>query len=704
MALAMAKACLLQTIIENSMASTAQLLQSYAVGQWHTATDSGAMLHSAINGELIAEISSSGLDFQDMVSFARHTGVPSLAKYTFHERALMLKALGAYLLERKELFYECSKATGATRSDSWVDIEGGINTLFGLSSKARIEMPNTNTYIDGPQERLSRNGTFIGQHIYTPLQGVAIQINAFNFPCWGMLEKFAPAFIAGVPSIVKPGSQTAFLTELMVRHIIESGILPQGSLQLICGSVGDLLDHMTYEDVVSFTGSASTGLKLKQHPVIMRENTRYVMEADSLNCSILGADVDPGSFEFDLFIKEVAREMTSKAGQKCTAIRRAIVPESRIDAVATALSKQLAEVRVGNPNNENVRMGALAGLQQRKDVLSAVERLAKDSEFVFGDPSSVDVVDASYETGAFVSPLLMLCHSAYDAAAHAIEAFGPVSTLIPYRDTADAITLAALGRGSLVGSLVTNDSTIAREVALGIAPHHGRVVIINEACAKESTGHGSPLPQLIHGGPGRAGGGEELGGVRGIKHFMQRTALQGSPDILTAVTDTFMQGTTPNTDTIHPFKKPFEDIEIGDTVLSEERTITLNDIENFAALSGDVFYAHMDEEAARRNPFFDGRVAHGYLLISAAAGLFVWPGEGPCLANTGLENLSFQKPVYPDDSIRVQFTCKHKKDRLTEQWGEVRWATTVVNQHGDVCASYDVLTGVANVAQQEGQQ
>ena len=679
------------------MTAIANKLQSYAVGEWHTAGDSGLILTSAINGTEVAEISSTGLDFKDMVSFARNVGSPALAKYTFHERALMLKQLAMYLMERKELFYECSKATGATRSDSWVDIEGGIGTLFAMSSKARIEMPNSQVYIDGKQERLSRNGTFIGQHIYTPLQGVAVQINAFNFPCWGMLEKFAPSFIAGVPSIVKPASQTAYLTELMVKHIIESGILPSGSLQLICGSTGDLLDHMTYEDVVSFTGSAATGLMLKQHPVILRENTRYVMEADSLNCSILGADVEPGSVEFDLYIKEIVREMTGKAGQKCTAIRRAIVPESKVEAVAEALSSKLSKITVGNPDNETVRMGALASLQQRTDVLSAVEKLRVQSELVFGDPSKIDVIDGDSELGAFISPIVMLSNSPKEATAHDIEAFGPVSTLIPYSDNQDAINLAAQGRGSLVGSLISNNNEIVREVALGIAPHHGRIVVINEACAKESTGHGSPLPQMIHGGPGRAGGGEELGGVRGIKHFMQRTALQGSPDMLTAITDTYMQGADRNTETIHPFKKKFEEIEVGDTIISETRKITIEDIEKFAALSGDVFYAHMDEEAAKRNPFFDGRVAHGYLLISAAAGLFVWPGEGPCLANTGLENLSFQKPVYPGDTIQVQFTCKQKKDRLTEVWGEVRWDTTIVNQDGEVCANYDVLTGVANI-------
>lgn len=675
-----------------------QKLQNYTNGEWHTATDDGKELLHAITGEPVARISSQGLDFSDMVSYARKVGSPALSKFTFHERAIMLKQLAAYLLERKELFYECSKATGSTRSDSWIDIEGGIGTLFSVSSKARIGMPNSNIYIDGKHEALSRSGSFIGQHIYTPLQGIAVHINAFNFPCWGMLEKLAPAIVAGVPLIVKPGSQTAFVTELMVKHIVASGILPPGSIQLICGSTGDLLDHMSYQDLVSFTGSATTGLMLKQHSTISSENTRFVMEADSLNCSILGSDVEPGSVEFNLFVKEVAREMTAKAGQKCTAIRRAIVPESRVDAVCTALSVELEKIVVGNPEDKSVRMGALAGLQQRQDVLNSVGQLQQQSELIFGDQDTLKIVGANIETGAFVSPIVLLSNNPDSAAAHDIEAFGPVSTILAYKDNEHAIKLAAQGRGSLVGSLITNSPDVARDVTLGIAAHHGRILILNEACAKESTGHGAPLPQLIHGGPGRAGGGEEQGGVRGVKHYMQRTALQGSPDMLSAVVGNYMPGAHRNTDTIHPFKKNFEEIEIGDTVISEKRLISLEDIEAFAKLSGDVFYAHMDEEAAQRNPFFDGRVAHGYLLISAAAGLFVWPGEGPVLANTGLENLSFQKPVYPGDTIQVQFTAKQKKNRLTEQWGEVRWDTTIINQDGEVCANYDVLTGVANAA------
>ena len=672
-------------------------LHSYAQGEWYESSANGVILNSAISGEAIAEISSDGLDFADMVKYAREVGGPALQKYTFHERALMLKELAGYLMQRKESFYQCSKDTGATRSDSWVDIEGGLGTLFAYSSKARIEMPNSRVYVDGDVERLSRNGSFLGQHIYTPIQGVAVHINAYNFPCWGMLEKLAPALVAGVPCIIKPASQTAFLTELMVKSMVEANVLPAGAIQLICGSTGDLLSQLNYQDLVSFTGSASTGLQLKRNRNISAQNTRFVMEADSLNCSILGTDIEPGSVEFDLYIKEVANEMTVKAGQKCTAIRRAIVPENRIDAVAQALSARLAKTKIGHPDNENVRMGALAGVEQRQDVRDNIARLCEHNEIVFGDMNQVDVLEADSVKGAFISPILLAASRANDNCVHDIEAFGPVSTLIPYTDNQDAINIAARGKGSLVGSLITADNTIAREIVLGAAAHHGRMLILNEECAKESTGHGSPLPQMIHGGPGRAGGGEELGGIRGVKHYMQRTAIQGSPDMITAVTGTWTPGGSRNTDTIHPFKKHFEEIEIGDTVVTEKRTITLEDIEAFAELTGDKFYAHMDDEAAARNPFFDGRVAHGYLLISAAAGLFVWPGEGPVYANTGLENLSFQKPVNPGDVIQVQFTCKQKKNRLTDVWGEVRWDTTIINQDGDVCANYDVLTGVANL-------
>ena len=676
-------------------------LQSYVQGEWYQSSESGLLLRNAINGKPIAEITSDGVDFSDIHRYARLQGGPALRQYTFHHRALMLKALAKYLLERKELFYSLSKATGATRTDSWIDIEGGISTLFVYSGKGRREMPNSNVFLDGAQEQISRDGTFTAQHIYTPIQGVAIQINAYNFPCWGMLEKLAAMVLAGVPTIVKPASQTAYLTELMVQHIIQSGILPEGSLQLVCGSTGDLLSHLDCQDAVSFTGSASTGLMLKQRPEIVENAVRFYMEADSLNCSILGEDVQPGSVEFDLYIKEVAREMTVKAGQKCTAIRRAIVPAGRLDAVAEALQARLAKIKVGDPDLESVRMGALAGLDQRRDVEQQLDKLAASSEIIFGaygESSNLEVQGADTNRGAFMSPVLLACLTAAndpEAAVHNIEAFGPVSTLIPYNTTHEAIQLAAMGKGSLVGSVVTANPDVARDIVLGSAAYHGRMVIINESCAKESTGHGSPLAHLVHGGPGRAGGSEELGGIRGVKHYMQRTAVQGSPDMLAAVTDTWLTGSTRQEDGIHPFKKTFDVLSVGDALMTEKRVITLEDIESFAALSGDTFYAHMDQAAAQRNPFFEDRVAHGYFLISMAAGLFVWPEEGPVLANYGLDNLRFSAPVYAGDELQVQFTCKQKVNRDTEDYGEVRWDTTIINQHGEVVANYDVLTLVA---------
>ncbi|MGB1009771.1 MAG: phenylacetic acid degradation bifunctional protein PaaZ [Thiolinea sp.] len=672
-------------------------LQSYAEGEWFQSAASGQLLRHAITGAEVAEISSEGLDFASMLDYARNTGGPALRKYTFHQRALMLKELAKYLMERKEVFYQLSAATGATRTDSWIDIEGGISTLFIFSGKGRREMPNSNVMPDGGQEQISRNGTFTAQHIYTPITGVAVQINAFNFPCWGMLEKLAPTFLAGVPTIVKPASQTAYLTELMVKHIIESGILPEGALQLVCGSTSDLLNHMTYQDAVSFTGSASTGIKLKQTPAIVENATRFFMEADSLNCSILGRDVCPDSVEFDLYIKEVAREMTVKAGQKCTAIRRAIVPADRMDAVAEALSARLEKTTIGDPAQEGVRMGALAGLEQRSDVLAQVAKLSASNEIIFGnqEPDQLEVQGANAESGAFMSPLLLACNDPLNSCVHDVEAFGPVSTLIPYEDDEEAIALAALGKGSLVGSVVTADSEVARTLVLGAAPHHGRMMVLDKKCAGESTGHGSPLAHLIHGGPGRAGGSEEMGGIRGVKHYMQRTAIQGSPDMLQAITGSWMQGAERSTAEKHPFQKIFGELSVGDALITEKRVITLEDIEAFAELTGDKFYAHMDKAAAQRNPFFEDRVAHGYFLVSIAAGLFVWPDEGPVLANYGLDNLRFSSPVYAGDELQVQFTCKQKVNRETEPYGEVRWDTTIVNQRGEVVANYDVLTLVA---------
>jgi len=671
------------------------MLQSYACGEWFQSSHDGVQLRHAVTGEPVARISSDGLDFVEMLNYARTAAGPTLRTTTFHQRALMLKELGKYLMERKELFYTLSKATGATRTDSWIDIEGGIGTLFVFSGKGRREMPNSRVMPDGAQEQISRNGTFTAQHIYTPITGVAVHINAYNFPCWGMLEKLAPTFLAGVPIIIKPASQTAYLTELMARHIVESNILPQGALQLVCGSTGDLLQHLDEQDAVSFTGSAATGIKLKQTPAIVNNSTRFFMEADSVNCSILGRDAAPGTAEFDLYVKEVVREMTVKAGQKCTAIRRAIIPAEQIQAVSDAIAARLAKTTVGNPDEEGVRMGALAGMDQRAEVQTQLEKLTSDCEFLFGDGQDHQFVGADAKTGAFMQPALMLCQKPWESCVHDVEAFGPVSTIIPYQDEDEAIALAAKGRGSLAGSIITNDKTIAQKLVLGLAPYHGRIVVLNEHCAKESTGHGSPLPHLIHGGPGRAGGSEEMGGVRGVKHYMQRTAIQGSPDMLSAAAGVWLQGATRNTDSIHPFKKHFDELSIGDALVTDKRTITMADIEAFAELSGDKFYAHIDEAAAKRNPFFEDRVAHGYFLVSMAAGLFVWPEEGPVLANYGVDHLRFSAPVYAGDTLQVQFTCKQKVNRETENYGEVRWDTTIVNQEDAVVANYDVLTLVA---------
>lgn len=671
-------------------------LQSYAQGEWANGTGPAALLTNAINGNAVAEISSQGLDFAGMLEHARNLGGPALRAMTFHQRAIALKETAKYLMDRKEEFYALSAATGATRTDSWIDIEGGIGTFFAYSGKGRRELPNERFYIDGTPEPLSKHGSFIGQHICVPLEGAAVHINAYNFPCWGMLEKLAPTLLAGMPAIVKPASQTAYLTELMFRRMIESGIFPEGSLQLICGSVGDLFEHFTCQDVVTFTGSASTGLKLKQHPAVVNNAVRFTMEADSLNCSILGPDAGPGSEEFDLYVKEVAREMTVKAGQKCTAIRRSLVPSQYADAVIEALRQRLDRVVIGDPADDSVTMGALASIDQRTEVRERVAELKRAGEQVYGDPGQVDVVGADSGRGAFLGPQLLYCAEPLrHSLVHDIEAFGPASTVMPYDTLDDAIELARRGQGSLVGSLVTADDCVAREVVLGVAAYHGRLVVINRDCAKESTGHGSPLPGLVHGGPGRAGGGEEMGGVRSVLHYMQRTALQGSPTTLAKVTGKWLPGAARQLDSVHPFRKHFDELEIGDTLIAGPRTVTLEDIEHFAHFTGDTFYAHMDEEAATANPFFDGRVAHGYFIVSAAAGLFVDPDPGPVLANFGMDNLRFMQPVYFGDALTVALTCKQKTARETENYGEVRWDTTVTNQDDKVVAQYDVLTMVA---------
>lgn len=671
-------------------------LQNFAENSWFTAADEGKVLTSAVDGQPVASITSSGLDFGAMLDYARRSGGSNLRKYTFHERALMLKELAKYLMEHKKEFYALSTQTGATRADSWIDIDGGISTLFVYSSKGRREMPNDKVYLDGAPEMLSRNGTFVGQHIYTPRPGAAVHINAFNFPCWGMLEKLAPALLAGVPAIVKPASSTAYLTELVFRRMIESQILPEGSLQLICGGVGDLFDHLTCQDIVAFTGSKSTAEKLQQHPRIVAESVHFTAETDSLNASILGPDATPDTPEFDLFIKEVTREMTSKVGQKCTAIRRIIAPAELAADLVKALSTALGEIRIGNPASKEVDMGALASLGQREEVRARVADLSGEAEVVYGNRSDFDLVDADADRGAFFMPTLLHCERPLSATAvHSVEAFGPVSTVLPYNNLDEAIELARLGDGSLAGSVITNDNDIARQLVLGAAAWHGRMLVINRHCAAESTGHGSPLPHLVHGGPGRAGGGEELGGIRGALHYMQRTALQGSPETLAAIGNRWIRGGAEATSGVHPFRKTFEQLAIGDTLHTEPRQVTLDDINHFAEFTGDRFYAHTDEEAARKNPFFDGRVAHGYLIVSFAAGLFVDPDFGPVLANYGLDELRFAQPVNYGDTLKVRLTCKQKTLREGAGYGEVRWDTEVSNQDDEIVATYDVLTMVA---------
>ena len=674
-------------------------LESFVQGRWQAGTGKTVALRDATTGEPIAQASSTGIDFRGALDYARGTSGPALRRLTFHERAALLKAVARYLNEHKEAFYELSYSTGATRNDSWIDIDGGIGTLFAYASRGTRELPNARVFLDGGVEALSKTGTFVGQHICVPIEGAAVHINAFNFPVWGMLEKLAPALLAGVPAIVKPATSTAYLTERVVRAVVESNLLPDGALQLICGGAGDLLDHLTCQDIVSFTGSASTASALRAHPAVMRNSVRFIAETDSLNSSILGADAKPGTPEFDLYVKEVVREMTAKAGQKCTAIRKAIVPSALSGEVVEALAAALAKIVVGDPRHEKVRMGPLASGAQRDEVIARVQELRADAKVVYGDSETFEVTGADRRRGAFVPPILLLCNDAMTArAVHAVEAFGPVATVLPYRDASEAITLARRGEGSLAGSVFTADDSIATELALGLAPYHGRVLVVNRHCAKESTGHGSPLPHLVHGGPGRAGGGEEMGGIRGVLHYMQRTALQGSPDTLAAIGRRWIRGGRQLDPGAHPFRKPFHELRIGDTLNSVEREVTVADIEQFAALSGDRFYAHMSDTEAARNPLFGGRVAHGYFLISAAAGLFVDPPYGPVLGNYGLDSLRFVKPVKPGDRIKVRLTCKQKSLRLGVGWGEVRWDTEITNQDGETVAAYDVLTMVSEHA------
>jgi oxepin-CoA hydrolase/3-oxo-5,6-dehydrosuberyl-CoA semialdehyde dehydrogenase len=634
-------------------------LHNYACGQWVAGADKGQELFNAITGDVVATTSSKGLDFSKMCEYARNVGGPKLRKMTFQERGMMLKALAIHLQSKKEDFYKVSWATGATRADSWVDIEGGIGNLFTYASLRR-QFPNETYCYEGDVAKLSKNNTFIGHHICVPKEGVAIHINAFNFPVWGMLEKVAVNWLAGVPAIVKPATVTSFLTEAVVKEIIASKILPEGALQLICGSANGILDHVMNQDVVTFTGSASTGKMLKAHPRLLEESVNFNMEADSLNCCVLGSDVTTSMPEFDIFIKEVTREITTKAGQKCTAIRRIIVPENMVEDVQIALGKRLATNIIGDPNVEGVRMGSLAGQAQLKEVKEKVELLSKTQKIIIGDFEKFEVKGADKHKGAFMPPIIFLNDSPFkNIDCHSVEAFGPVSTLMPYKDMDEAIRLSKMGKGSLVSSIITADDKIARMYVIGAACMHGRILVLNAECAKESTGHGSPMPMLVHGGPGRAGGGEEMGGKRGVFHYLQRTAIQGTPTTITAILNSYQQGGKQIIKDIHPFRQYFEDLEVSETLITHKHTVEESDLVNFANLSGDKFYAHLQPESLD-GTIFKRTVAHGYFVLSRAAGLFVDSPKGPVLLNYGIDECRFTKPIYPGMTIGVRFTCKEK--------------------------------------------
>ncbi len=677
-------------------------LQNYACGKWQEGTGEGKALLNAINGELVAEASSAGLDFGEMLEYGRTKG-KALRDMTFHERGRMLKALALHLLTKKEAYYALSAATGATRADSWIDIEGGIGNLFANASLRR-QFPDQPFYVDGETVPSSKNGNFIGHHIMVPKKGVAVHINAFNFPIWGMLEKVAVNWMAGMPAVVKPATVTSFLTELVVKDIIESGILPEGSLQLICGSANGILDYVDSQDVVTFTGSASTGQMLKSHPNIVGKSVPFNMEADSLNSSALGLDVKPGMPEFDLFVKEIRKEITAKAGQRCTCIRRAFVPADLLEDVQLALAAQLQKTSIGDPSVEGVRMGSLAGYSQRDEVRERVLELASEQEIVYGDLDQVTVVGADSKKGAFISPIVMLNNDPHNKTkVHSVEAFGPVTSLMPYTDTADLIDLVNMGQGSLCASIATADDDVATEFVMGTASHHGRILVLNERSAQESTGHGSPLATLVHGGPGRAGGGEEMGGKRGVMHYMQRTAIQGSPTTLTKITKVFQPGSEQPESDKHVFQKHFEELEVGDTVFTHKRTITEGDIVNFANVSWDHFYAHTDVTSLD-GTIFEERVAHGYFILSAAAGLFVDPGKGPVLLNYGLEDCRFTKPVYAGATIGVRFTVKEKIDQEKRDEediakGIVKFYVDVYDETGETVAVATILTMVKKLDQ-----
>ncbi len=675
-------------------------LENYVMGKWVRGDGDGQALFNAVTGNAIATASTKGLDMASILHYARQKGNPALRAMSFHERGRMLRALALHLREHLDKFYQISYQTGATKADSWVDIEGGIGNLFAYASLRR-KFPDQPYCLDGEHHSLGKANTFMGHHLLIPKEGVAVHINAFNFPVWGMLEKIAVNLLAGVPAVVKPATVTSFLTEAVVKEIAASGILPDGALQLLCGSAGDLLDHVQSQDIITFTGSATTGLMLKSHPVVLKENVPFTMEADSLNSIVLGTDVTPEMPEWDLFIKEVRKEMTTKCGQKCTAIRRIFVPENKLEDVQIALGKALAQTVIGNPLNETVRMGSLAGQSQRNEVREQVQKLLASSQIIYGSMDSVSVVDADATIGAFMSPLLLMNPQPMSSnEVHEVEAFGPVSTLMPYNSLQEAIALVKLGKGSLVSSVVTNDPSIARDYTIGAGTYHGRILVLNRACAKENTGHGSPLPLLVHGGPGRAGGGEEMGGLRGVKHYMQRVAIQGSPDMITAISQVYQPGATGIDGGAHPFTKYFEELVIGEQILTAPRMITKEDIDSFADLSGDHFYAHLDSTNFE-GTMFERQVAHGYFIMSAAAGLFVDSYEkNPVLLNYGIDELRFTKPVYPGDTIQVRFTCKEKiaqeKKEITDiDKGIVKWLVEIIDATNEITGIATILTMVA---------
>ena len=673
-------------------------LHNYALGKWIEGSGEGQKLYDASTGAEVATASSNGLDFEEMLDYGRRIGNKNLRKMTFQERGRMLKALALYLMDRKEKYYEVSYKTGATRIDSWIDIEGGIGNLFANASLRR-KFPDLPYYTEGDPVGLSKGGTFMGHHILVPKEGVAVHINAFNFPVWGMLEKCAVNWLAGMPAIVKPATLTSFVTESVVKDIIASGILPEGALQLICGSARTILDHVNYQDVVTFTGSASTGIMLKSNPNIIREAVPFNMEADSLNSIILGQDAAPGTPEFDLFIKEVRKEMTIKCGQKCTAVRRIIVPADYMEDVQIAIGKALTGLVIGDPRTEGVRMGALAGQEQVKEVKEKLSELMSFSQLVYGDLESFEVTHGTKDKGAYMAPILLRNDKPFEQiGTHEIEAFGPVSTMMPYQDLDEAIELARKGKGSLCSSIVTFDDKIAREYVVNAATHHGRILVLNRESAKESTGHGSPMPLLVHGGPGRAGGGEEMGGMRGVKHYMQRCAIQGTPTTLSHITQQYQYGGKYIEDVKHPFKKYFDELEIGETLITHKRTVTDADIVNFANVSWDHFYAHTDATSLEGTPFTQ-RVAHGYFVLSAAAGLFVDAAKGPVMLNYGLEECRFTKPVYPGMTIGVRLTVKEKvaqEKREDEDYtkGIVKWLVDVYDETGETVAIATILTMV----------